>query len=143
MPHRHIYFRTWKSFLEQTLPLFQPWIYVSLSIMLTASFARADQMSFNQFLANVPILYLPKASKRIWFSGVFRGYKIETLVGNGLKNILNKSDSQKCKPQKDQNKNKFTPKIYFFWNLTGNGPQISLLILSEVNFYPPPHPQFT
>ena len=38
----------------------------------------------NPFLANVPILYPLKTPENLWFSGVFRGYKIGTLAGNGL-----------------------------------------------------------
>ena len=34
-------------------------------------------------MANVPILYPLKTPENLWFSGVFRGYKIETLAKNG------------------------------------------------------------
>ena len=40
--------------------------------------------SINPSLANVPILYPLKTSENLWFSGVFRGYKIGTLARNGL-----------------------------------------------------------
>ena len=39
----------------------------------------------NPFLANVPFFYLLKTPENLWFSGVFRGYKIGTLARNGLK----------------------------------------------------------
>ena len=39
----------------------------------------------NPFLANVPILYHLKTPENLWFSGVFRGYKMGTLARNGLK----------------------------------------------------------
>ena len=38
----------------------------------------------NPFLANVPFFYLLKTPENLWFSGVFRGYKIGTLARNGL-----------------------------------------------------------
>ena len=44
----------------------------------------------NPFQANVPILYPLKTPENQRLSGVFRGYKIETLARNGLKKILNK-----------------------------------------------------
>ena len=37
------------------------------------------------FLAKLPILYPMKPPETLWFSGIFRGYKIETLARNGLK----------------------------------------------------------
>ena len=39
---------------------------------------------FNSFLANVPILYPVKTPRNLYFSGVFRRYKVETLVRNDL-----------------------------------------------------------
>ena len=39
---------------------------------------------FNPFQANVPILYPLKMPENHGFSGVFRGYKMGTLVWNGL-----------------------------------------------------------
>ena len=39
----------------------------------------------NPFLANIPALYLLKTPENIWFSGVFRGYKMGKLTSNGLK----------------------------------------------------------
>ena len=39
---------------------------------------------FNPFPANVSILYPLKTPQNLWFSGVFRGYKIGTLAKNGL-----------------------------------------------------------
>ena len=39
---------------------------------------------FNPFPANVPILYPLKTPENHGFSGVFRGYKMGTLVRNGL-----------------------------------------------------------
>ena len=38
----------------------------------------------NPFLANIPILYPLKTPENQRFCGVFRGYKMETLAGNGL-----------------------------------------------------------
>ena len=38
----------------------------------------------NPFLASVPILYRLKTPENLWFSGVFRVYKIETVTGNRL-----------------------------------------------------------
>ena len=49
--------------------------------------------SLNPFLANVPILYPLKIPDNQGFSGIFRGYKMEAFVRNGLKNKkVNKSD---------------------------------------------------
>ena len=39
---------------------------------------------FNPFLANFPILYPLKTPENLCFSGVFRGYKMGTLAGDGL-----------------------------------------------------------
>ena len=39
---------------------------------------------FNPFLAHVPILHPLKTPENLWFSGVFRRYKIGTLARNGL-----------------------------------------------------------
>ena len=36
----------------------------------------------NPFLANFPILYSLKTPENLWFSGVFRGYKMGTLARN-------------------------------------------------------------
>ena len=36
------------------------------------------------FLANIPILYSLKTPENRWFSGVFRGHEMGTLVRNGL-----------------------------------------------------------
>ena len=41
-------------------------------------------VSINPFLANVPILYPLKTPENLWFSGVFRRYKMGTLVRNEL-----------------------------------------------------------
>ena len=41
-------------------------------------------MCFNLFLANVPILYPLKTPEKLWFYGVFGGYKMETLARNRL-----------------------------------------------------------
>ena len=38
----------------------------------------------NPFLANVPILYPLKTPENLWFSGVFKGYKMGTLARYGL-----------------------------------------------------------
>ena len=43
--------------------------------------------SINPFLAKVPILYPLKTPENLWFSGVFRGYKIGTLARNGLRAV--------------------------------------------------------
>ena len=41
----------------------------------------------NRFVANVPILYRMKTPENLWFSGVFRGYKMGALAKNGLKRV--------------------------------------------------------
>ena len=48
------------------------------------------QRLINLFLVNIPILYPLKTLENRWFSGVFRGYKMETLARNGLGAGLNK-----------------------------------------------------
>ena len=47
-------------------------------------------LPLNPFQANAPILYPLKTSENLWFSGVFRGYKMGTLARNGLitENVL-------------------------------------------------------
>ena len=42
----------------------------------------------NRFVANVPILYRMKTPENLWFSGVFRGYKMGALARNGVKNCM-------------------------------------------------------
>ena len=41
----------------------------------------------NPFLANVPILYPLKIPEKLWFSGVFWGYKMGTLARNRLPDL--------------------------------------------------------
>ena len=52
----------------------------------------ADNLKFickdNPFLANVPILYPLKTPENLWFSSVFRGYKMGTLARNGFKKSI-------------------------------------------------------
>ena len=57
--------------------------YFPVSVLFHASkiFVR---IVFNPFLANIPILYHLKTPENQRFSGVFRGYKMETLARNGL-----------------------------------------------------------
>ena len=43
-----------------------------------------SSLCVNLFMANVGILYLLETTENLWFSGIFRGYKIETLTKNGL-----------------------------------------------------------
>ena len=47
-------------------------------------FAFRESGVLNPFLANVPILYHLKTPENLWFSGVFREYKMRTLARNGL-----------------------------------------------------------
>ena len=39
---------------------------------------------FNPLMANVSVLYPLKTPENLWFSGVFRGYKMVTSARNGL-----------------------------------------------------------
>ena len=48
--------------------------------------------SFNPYLANVPISCLLKIPENLWFSYVFRGFKMRTLARNGL---IYKKDPEK------------------------------------------------
>ena len=41
----------------------------------------------NPFLANVPILHPLKTQEKLWFSSVFRGYRMRTLAKNLLINV--------------------------------------------------------
>ena len=43
----------------------------------------------NSFPANAPILYCLETPENLRFSGIFRGYKIGTLAGNGLSELIN------------------------------------------------------
>ena len=45
---------------------------------------------FKPFLANVSILYPLKTPENLWFSGIFRGYKMGLLARNGLGNFTAK-----------------------------------------------------
>ena len=40
----------------------------------------SDEEWINPFLVNVPILYTLKTPQNIWFSGIFRGYKMGTKI---------------------------------------------------------------
>ena len=55
-------------------------IYYVLNLHLNLS---ANDIMFSLFLANVLILYPLKILENLWFSGVFRGYKIGILARNG------------------------------------------------------------
>ena len=62
---------------------------------------------FNPYLANVPILHPLKTPENLWFSGVFRGYKMRTLARNGLNVLmavelasLKIGKTSCCKPEK-------------------------------------------
>ena len=46
---------------------------------------------FNQFLASAPVLYPLKTQKNLWFSGVFRGNKITTVLRNRSQSYRNQS----------------------------------------------------
>ena len=50
---------------------------------------------FNPFLANVPILYPLNTPENLWFSGVFREYKMETLARNGLNKKKNETNYER------------------------------------------------
>ena len=49
----------------------------------------------NPFWANVPILHPLKTPENLWFSGVFRGCRMGTLVRNGLSFITLAKSEQK------------------------------------------------
>ena len=55
-------------------------IYFVLDLHLNLS---ANEIMFNPFLANALILYPLKILENLWFSGVFRRYKIGILDRNG------------------------------------------------------------
>ena len=42
----------------------------------------------NPFMANVPVLYTLKTPENLWFSGVFREYKMEILARIGLTDFM-------------------------------------------------------
>ena len=54
------------------------WVNITLQTLLLLS------KHFNTFPANAPILYPQKTSENFWLCNVFRGYKMRTLVRNGL-----------------------------------------------------------
>ena len=47
-------------------------------------FFAMEKFQINPILANVPILYPLKRPENLWFSSVFREYKMGTLARNGL-----------------------------------------------------------
>ena len=49
----------------------------------TSTYVKIKNTSLCPFLANVTILYPLKTPENLWFSNVFRGYKMETLAKNG------------------------------------------------------------
>ena len=58
---------------------------ISLIISISQFHETSRIRLFNPFLANVPILYPLKTPENLWFSGVFRGYKMGTLARNRLR----------------------------------------------------------
>ena len=50
---------------------------------------RLKKSRFNQLLANIPTSYPLKTPENVWFSGVFRGYKIGTFARNELQISIN------------------------------------------------------
>ena len=66
------------------------WKLAKINLRITFKFSNKDlefefltinrYLLINQFLANVPILYTLKTWERLWFFGVFRGYKMGTLM---------------------------------------------------------------
>ena len=51
----------------------------------------------NLFLADVPFLYPLKIPENLWFSGVFRGYKMGALTRNGLTTKIWSQSAGCCK----------------------------------------------
>ena len=45
-------------------------------------------MILNSFLVKVPILYSLKTPQNLWFSSVFRGYKMGTVARNVLRKVI-------------------------------------------------------
>ena len=64
----------------QTVPLLH--LHVILFLQVLRSHCLPNKL--NPFLAIIPILNPLKASENQWFFGVFRGYKMETVIRNGL-----------------------------------------------------------
>ena len=58
---------------------------ISLIISISQFHETSRIRLFNPFLVNVPILYPLKTPENLWFSGVFREYKIGTLARNRLR----------------------------------------------------------
>ena len=67
--------------------------------MTNLLFSLSLSSSFNAFLANVPILNPLKTPENLWFSGVFRGYKMGTFARNGLIKNSALNDFLKCCPK--------------------------------------------
>ena len=76
---RQYHYKFFKDYLSRIL---------SGSFMNTLYNNPLTQNLFNPFLANVPILYHLKTPKNLWFSSVFRRYKMGTFVRNRLKLII-------------------------------------------------------
>ena len=64
------------------------WV-ICFFIIYKANFGIISRITeMNPYLTNVPILYPLKKPENQSFSGVFRGYKIETLIRHGLSFLL-------------------------------------------------------
>ena len=68
------------------------WFNVGINDIISKRICFFDRLNvllliktLNHIQANVPILYPLKRPENLWFSGVFRGYKIRTLARNGFK----------------------------------------------------------
>ena len=69
------------SIIFETTPLYPTLDYIKGSYVQFFLFVLN---MFNPFLIHLPILYLLKTAENLWFSAVFRGYKMGTFARNGL-----------------------------------------------------------
>ena len=73
--------KQWKLYLPDSEPQPLDHFFKKVCIEPTDKFL---YQVINPFLANVPVLYPQKTLENFWVSGVFKGYKMGTLVRNRL-----------------------------------------------------------
>ena len=74
-------------------------------------------MCFNPFLANVSVLHTLKTSENVWFSCVFKGYKIQTLFRNALMEKNSPNEFSEAWQVLDLNHNLFYSNVAFTYHL--------------------------
>ena len=71
----------WTKNVLEVLKMLILWYHL---LWLKEHYKILNHSVINPFQANIPILYPLKTTENLYFSGIFRGYKMGTLAWNGL-----------------------------------------------------------